>query len=285
MNVGRPKLNGLGTAAGSLAALAAHYALDVSTAARVLELAAGEALSAVFGFEVDACLSPEGEFTLTGYLRDPYGGIAEIRDIAPGSVSRNVCNLVNSRLHAALESASARVRACGLAPIAGAALPGRIVSAPVPGEPLQVELYREVQGWWGAPVRGLCDWRSTAPHERGAYAVGQDRWWYVSAVYTARAGRLRRLCVKLSRSTARLPEALLRARLREEGALPVAAACVSRTAGRSSAIVVARPVPREALAWVSRELGEALEVRVARPAPARAHHGEEGHVRLAEARV
>lgn len=104
-------------------------------------------------------------------------------------------------------------------------------------------------------VAAICPLSQQPPGERELYAVGAPLFFFVSDVRLIGREMHFKVDVRLSRTSMRLPELLLKM---QSGIGEIR--CVRRVAGRISVVVARERLPREAITAVAAELGERIKV-------------------------
>lgn len=104
-------------------------------------------------------------------------------------------------------------------------------------------------------ITGACPVSQQPRQERGGYREGDTRFFFVSAVRLVGREALFRVDIRLSRTTRRLTEVLLKM---ETGLGEIR--CVRRIAGKISLVAARERLPREAILTVAAELGERIKV-------------------------
>jgi len=104
-------------------------------------------------------------------------------------------------------------------------------------------------------VAGTCPVSQQPQRERGTYRQGESRFFFVSSVRLVGWDKVLLVKIRLSRTTRRLPEALL---TMETGMTGIR--CIRRIAGKISLVTAQERLPREAILAVAAELGERVKV-------------------------
>jgi len=243
-----------------------NYGLDYDTVSRLLEISISDALTYIFGYEVDAGIDDESEtLSVVGYLRDDIGAIWEIREIPEAAITPNAFPLILSNFRKALVAAAERTAAARLySSLVKDVCLGQVVSMPSPQYGVRVKLLRPMTNEYEEGILGVADWRNIPPHERAHTHLGDRKYWYISSVYTVmNHENVREARIKLSRTSINLPEKLMRHYLRlagEDGNL--ALKCEKRILGAKSVIVTERRIPLEVIKAVSNELKEFIEIKI-----------------------
>ena len=105
---------------------------------------------------------------------------------------------------------------------------------------------------------GVCPARFQPLHERGRYAIGSVKEFYISSVVPVMVNKkYSRVRILLSRTSKELPRLLLQERSRISGIR-----CLKRIPGAYSNIVTPKRIPKDVINSVGKELGEHLHVSI-----------------------
>jgi len=230
--------------------VAREHRLPLGETRALLERTLSEALTEAFGRRVFVSLSGED---LVIYRETGSDGPEGLERLSPRKVRKEVVRLCRYRVERELNRRKAIGEYDFLKTLQGAVVRG-VVDRVMQDGSLAV-LFPVDELFSSREVNGTCQVSQQPPKERGAYCTGDARFFFVSSVRLVCREQVMRVDVRLSRSTRRLPEALLKM---ETGIACIR--CTRRIAGRISLVESRERLPREAILAVAAELGERVKV-------------------------
>ncbi|HOI16663.1 MAG TPA: hypothetical protein PK036_10025 [Geobacteraceae bacterium] len=230
--------------------VAREHRLPAREARALLERTLSEALTDAFGRRVIVFLSGEA---IAIYRETGRNGPEGLEQLSPRQVWKEVIRLCRYRVETELNRRKAIREYDFLKTLQGAVVRG-VVDRVMEDGSLAV-LFPVDELFNCREVAGTCPVSMQPPRERGTYRQGEGRSFFVSSVRLVDKDQVLRVDILLSRTTLRLPEALLKM---ETGMVGIR--CIRRIAGRISLIESRESLPREAILAVAAELGERVKV-------------------------
>lgn len=230
--------------------VAKEYRLPAGETREILEETLSDTLTEAFGRRIMVFLSGE---KMVIYRETGENGREGLERLSPRQISKEVVRLCRHRVETELN----RRRAIGeydfLKTLQGTVVRG-IVDRIMDDGSLAV-LFPVDELFNCREVTGTCPEGQQPPKERGTYRQGEARLFFVSSVRLVDWGKVLLLEIRLSRTTRKLPEILLKMETGMSGIR-----CIRRIAGRISLIESRESLPREAILAVAAELGERVKV-------------------------
>lgn len=230
--------------------VAREHRLPTRETRAILEQTLSDALTEAFGRRVIVSLSGEN---MVIYRETGKNGREGLERLSPRQIRKEVIRLCRYRVETELNRRKAIGEYDFLKPLQGAVVRGIVDRVMHDGSiavlfPIdELFNYRE--------VAGTCPVAQQPPRERGAYRQGEARYFLVSSVRLVGWDKVLLVKIRLSRTTCRLPEALL---TMETGMTGIR--CIRRVAGKISLVTAQERLPREAILAVAAELGERVKV-------------------------
>jgi hypothetical protein len=230
--------------------VARKYRLPAEEAKNLLERALSESLTEAFGKRVivSFCGDALSIYRETG--RDDAEGLERL---SPHQVRKEVVRLCRYRIETELGKRKTIAEYDYLKTLRGAAVRG-VVDRVLDDGTLMV-LFHVDELFNCQEITGSCPVFQQPRRERGSFREGDTRFFFVSSVLLVGREQVLRVDILLSRTTRRLPEALLKM---ETGIACIR--CTRRIAGRISLVESRERLPREAILAVAAELGERVKV-------------------------
>jgi len=260
-----PKLN-IKNPTAYVAEAANWYGLDVTTVVEEMERGFEDAMSYVTGYDVQAWLEfneDELDIKLFAYMGRNPGKEDDLRkrEFDLESITPNAVHLINSRIRQRLEIKQTLNDCRALVPMIGEVYEGRITDHPASGQPLRVELYKEIHGILET-IHASCMYGDQPIHERSKYALGQSRMWQVKSVYLEKIDADRIVKILLTRSTKVFPQVLMRKLCQDS--IPYSKlgeiVCIKRMPGIYTLLATEQKLPPKAIARLSEELSEKIRI-------------------------
>jgi hypothetical protein len=230
--------------------VAGKYRLPAEETKNLLERALSDSLTEAFGKRVivSFCGDALSIYRETG--RDDAEGLERL---SPRQVRKEVVRLCRYRVETELVKRKTIAEYDYLKTLQGAAVRG-VVDRVLDDDTLMVLVHVD-ELLNCREITGSCPVSQQPRRERGVYREGDIQFFFVSSVRLVGREQVLRVDVRLSRTTRRLPEVLLRM---ETGITGIR--CTRRIAGRISLVESRERLPREAILAVSTELGERVKV-------------------------
>jgi len=230
--------------------VAREHRLSTGEIMALLERTLSEALTDAFGRRVIVSFSGDD---LAIYRETGRSGPEGLERLSPRQVRKEVVRLCRYRVETELNRRKAIREYDFLKPLQGTVVRG-VVDWVMHDGSLAVlfpvdELFNCLE------VAGTCPVAQQPPRERGTYRQGESRFFFVSSVRLVGWDKVLLVKIRLSRTTRRLPEALL---TMETGMTGIR--CIRRIAGKISLVTAQERLPREAILAVAAELGERVKV-------------------------
>jgi len=230
--------------------VAREHRLPAGEARAILERALSEALTEAFGRRVIVSISGE---VIAIYRETGRNGPEGLERLSPRQVRKEVIRLCRYRVETELNRRKAIGEYDFLKTLQGAVVRG-VVDRVMNNGTLMV-LFPVDELFNCREVTGTCPKSKQPPRERGSYREGEARSFFVSSVRLVGREKVLRVDIRLSRTTRRLPEVILKM---ETGITGIR--CIRRMAGKISIVVSRERLPREAILAVAAELGERVKV-------------------------
>jgi hypothetical protein len=230
--------------------IAREYRLPAGETRAILEQTLSDALTEAFGRRVIVSLAGEN---MAIYRETGENGREGLERLSPRQVRKEVVRLCRYRVETELNRRNAIREYDFLKPLQGSVVRG-IVDWVMHDGSLAV-LFPIDELFNCREVAGTCPVSQQPPRERGAYRQGEARFFFISSVRLVGWDKELLVQIRLSRTTRRLPEALLTV---ETGMTGIR--CTRRIAGKISQIESRKRLSREAILAVAAELGERVKV-------------------------
>jgi hypothetical protein len=230
--------------------VAREHRLHSGEARALLERTLSEALTEAFGRRVIVSLSGDD---LAIYRETGRNGPEGLELLSPRQIRKEVVRLCRYRVETELNRRKAFREYDFLKTLQGAVVRGVVDRVLDDGS--LVVLFPVDELFNCREVAGTCPVAQQPPRERGSYRQGEARFFFVSSVRLVGRDKILRVEIRLSRTSRRLPEALLKM---ETGIACIR--CTRRIAGRISLVESRERLPREAILAVTAELGERVKV-------------------------
>ncbi|MDD2337517.1 MAG: hypothetical protein PHD01_13175 [Geobacteraceae bacterium] len=230
--------------------VAREHRLPAGETRAILEQTLSDALTEAFGRRVIVSLSGED---LAIYRETGRSGPEGLERLYPRQIRKEVVRLCRYRVETELNRRKAIREYDFLKPLQGSVVRG-VVDWVMHDGSLAV-LFPVDELFNCREVAGTCPVAQQPPRERGAYRQGESRFFFVSSVRLVGWDKELLVQIRLSRTTRRLPEALLTV---ETGMTGIR--CTRRIAGKISQIESRKRLSREAILAVAAELGERVKV-------------------------
>jgi len=230
--------------------VAKEYRLPAGETMAILEQTLSDALTEAFGRRVIVFLSGE---KMVIYRETVKNGREGLERLYPRQIRKEVVRLCRYRVETELNRRRAIREYDFLKPLQGSVVRGVVDWVRHDGS-LAV-LFPVDELFNCREVAGTCPEAQQPPRERGTYRQGEARFFFVSSVRLVGWGKVMLLEIRLSRTTRRLPEILLKM---ETGMAGIR--CTRRIVGKISLVTSRESLPREAILAVAAELGERVKV-------------------------
>ena len=230
--------------------VARKYRLPAGDIRALLEQTLSEALTEAFGRRVIVSLSGED---LAIYRETGRNGPEGLDRLSPRQVRKEVVRLCRYRVETELNRRKVIEEHDFLKILQGAVVRG--VVDRVMNDGSLVVLFPVDELFNCREVTGTCPVFQQPRRERGSFREGDIRFFFVSSVRLVGRDHVLRVAIRLSRTTRRLPEVLLKMETCMTGIR-----CIHRIAGKISLVVSRERLPREAILAVAAELGERVKV-------------------------
>jgi hypothetical protein len=230
--------------------VAKKYRLPEEETRTLLERSLSESLTVAFRKKVIVSFSGG---VLSIYREAGRDGAEGLERLSPNLVRKEVVRLCRYRIETELGKRNALSEFDYLKTLQGSAVRG-VVDRVLDDGSLMV-LFPVDDLFNCREITGYCPVSQQPRRERTGYREGDSRFFFVSAVRLVGRENLFRVDIRLSRTSRRLPETLLK---RETGRDELR--CIRRIAGRISLVVSRERLPREAILAVATELGERVKV-------------------------
>ncbi|MRR58330.1 MAG: hypothetical protein EG824_08985 [Deltaproteobacteria bacterium] len=227
-----------------------EYRLPAGETMVILEQTLSEALTEAFGRRVIVSLSGENMII---YRETGRNGPEGLERLSPRQIRKEVVRLCRYRVKTELNRRKAIGEYDFLKTLQGAVVRG--VVDRVMNDGSLVVLFPVDELFNCREVAGTCPVAQQPQRERGIYRQGESRFFFVSSVRLVGWDKVLLLEIRLSRTSRRLPEILLKM---ETGMTGIQ--CTRRIAGRISLVTSRESLPREAILAVAAELGERVKV-------------------------
>jgi hypothetical protein len=230
--------------------VAGKYRLPAVETKNLLERALSESLTEAFGKRVIVSFCGDA---LSIYRETGSNGAEGLERLSPPQVRKDVVRLCRYRIETELRRRKALIDFDYLRTLQGSVVRG-VVDRVLDDGTLMV-LFPVDELFNCREITGSCPVSQQPQRERGSYREGKTSFFFVSTVRLLGRKNLFRVDIRLSRTTRRLTEVLLKM---ETGLGEIR--CVRRIAGRISLVESRERLPREAILAVSTELGERVKV-------------------------
>ena len=230
--------------------VAREHRLPAGETRAILEQTLSDALTEAFGRRLIVSLSGEN---MVIYRETGKNGREGLEWLSPQQIRKEVVRLCRYRVETELNRRKAIREYDFLKPLQGAVVRG-VVDWVMHDGSLAV-LFPVDELFNCRDVAGTCPVAQQPPRERGTYRQGESRFFFVSSVRLVGWDKVLLVKIRLSRTTRRLPEALL---TMETGMTGIR--CIRRIAGKMSLIESRERLSREAILAVAAELGERVKV-------------------------
>lgn len=227
-----------------------EYRLPAGETRAILEQTLSDALTEAFGRRVIVSLAGEN---MVIYRETGKNGREGLERLSPRQIRKEVVRLCRYRVETELNRRKAIREYDFLKPLQGSVVRG-VVDWVMHDGALAV-LFPVDELFNCREVAGTCPVAQQPPRERGTYRQGEAKLFFVSSVRLVGWDKVLLVEIRLSRSTRRLPEALL---TMETGMTGIR--CIRRIAGKISLVTSRESLPREAILAVAAELGERVKV-------------------------
>jgi len=229
--------------------VADKYRLPAEITRKLLEISLSESLTEAFGRRVIAL------FTKCGLqIYRECGEEEKLERLPLPLLGKELVQKCLFRVEIALQSRKALLDQGYLNTLRGSVLRG-VIDKVLDDGSLSILFYLD-ELFNCREIAGTCPFSQQPPRERGHYRPGDPLFFFVSRVHLVGREDVVKVDVRLSRTSMRLPELLLRMK---SGMGEIW--CVKRIAGRLSILTARQRVPGEAISAVARELGERIRVR------------------------
>jgi len=226
------------------------YRLPSGETRVILEETLSDALTEAFGRRVIVSLSGEN---MVIYRATGENGWEGLERLSPRKIRKEVVRLCRYRVETELSRRKAIREYDFLKTLQGSVVRG-VVDWLMDDGSLSV-LFPVDELFNCREITGTCPVAQQPPRERGTYRQGESRFFFVSSVRLVGWDKVLLVKIRLSRTTRRLPEALL---TMETGMAGIR--CIRRFAGKMSLIESRERLSREAILAVAAELGERVKV-------------------------
>lgn len=230
--------------------VAREYRLPAGETMALLERALSEALTEAFGRRVIVSLSGEDLAIYREIGRNSPEGLERI---SPLQIRKEVVRLCRYHVETELNRKKAIGEYDFLKTLQGAVVRGVVDLVKKDGS--LVVLFPVDELFNCREVSGTCPVSMQSQRERGTFREGAARFFFVSSVRLVGREKVLRVDIRLSRTTRRLPEALLKM---ETGMAGIR--CTRRIAGKICLVTARERLPLEAILAVAAELGERVKV-------------------------
>lgn len=226
------------------------YRLPAGETREILEETLSDALTEAFGRRVFVSLAGEN---MVIYRETGENGREGLERLSPRKIRKEVVRLCRYRVETELNRRTAIREYDFLKTLQGSVVRG-VVNRVLDDDSLSV-LFPVDELFNCREVAGTCPVAQQPPRERETYRQGEARFFFVSSVRLVDWGKVLLLEIRLSRTSRRLPELLLKM---ETGITGIR--CIRRIAGKISLVESPERLPREAILAVAAELGERIKV-------------------------
>ncbi len=230
--------------------VAKEHRLPAGEARAILERTLSEALTEAFGRRVIVSFSGKD---LAIFLETGRNGPEGLERLSPRQVRKEVVRLCRYRVETELNRKKAIGEYDFLKTLQGVVVRG-VVDRVLEDGSLMV-LFPVDELFNCREITGTCPVSLQPPRERGTFRGGEARSFFVASVLLVGKDQVLRVDIRLSRTTRRLPEALLKM---ETGMTGIR--CIRRIAGKICLVTARKRLPREAILAVAAELGERVKV-------------------------
>lgn len=226
------------------------YRLPAGETREILEETLSDALTEAFGRRVMVFLSGEN---MVIYRETGENGREGLERLSPRQIRKEVVRLCRYRIETELNRRKAIREYDFLKTLQGSVVRG-VINRVMDDDSLSV-LFPVEELFNCREITGTCPEAQQPPRERGTYRLGEARFFFVSSVRLVDWGKVLLLEIRLSRTSRRLPELLLKM---ETGMTGIR--CIRRISGKTSLVESPERIPREAILAVASELGERIKV-------------------------
>lgn len=230
--------------------IAREYRLPAGETMVILEQTLSDTLTEAFGRRVIVSLSGENMVICRETGKNGREGLERL---SPRQVRKEVVRLCRYRIETELNRRKAIREYDFLKTLQGAVVRG--VVDRVKKDSSLVVLFPVDELFNCREIAGISPVSMQPPRERGTYRQGEARFFFVSSVRLVGWDKVLLVEIRLSRTSRRLPEALLKM---ETGLTEIR--CIRRIAGKISLIASRERLSREAILAVATELGERVKV-------------------------
>jgi hypothetical protein len=226
------------------------YRLPAGETREILEETLSDTLTEAFGRRVIVFLSGE---KMVIYRETGKNGWEGLERLSPRKIRKEVVRLCRYRVETELNRRTAIREYDFLKTLQGSVVRG-VVNRVLDDDSLSV-LFPVNELFNCREVAGTCPVSQQPPRERETYRQGEARFFFVSSVRLVDWGKVLLLEIRLSRTSRRLPEILLKMKTGMTGIR-----CIRRISGKISLVESPEKIPREAILAVAAELGERIKV-------------------------
>ncbi|MHC1697593.1 MAG: hypothetical protein AB9919_05930 [Geobacteraceae bacterium] len=230
--------------------IAREYRLPAGETRAILEQTLSDALTEAFGRRVIVFLSGE---KMIIYRESGKNGREGLERLSPRQIRKEVVRLCRYRIETELNRRKAIREYDFLKTLQGAVVRG-VVDWVMHDGSLAV-LFPVDELFNCREVTGTCTLSMQPQRERGTFREGEARSFFVSSVRLVGWDKVLLVEIRLSRTSRRLPEILLKM---ETGMTGIR--CTRRIAGKISLVTSRKNLPKEAILAVAAELGERVKV-------------------------
>ena len=230
--------------------LAEKFSLPDGESKKLLENALSESLTEAFGKQVIVYLSGN---SLSIYRETVRDGSVELKRLPPDLLRKDLIRRCRYFVERELQRRKAIIEFDYLESLRGTAVKGVVDKVRSDGSLLVLFYVDDLFDC--REIAGTCPVSQQPPEERGLYAPGDSHFFFVSKVLLVGREKALKVDVRLSRTSMRLPELLLKMK---SGVGEIK--CVKRIAGRISVVMAGQRLSREAIIATASELGERVRV-------------------------
>ncbi len=230
--------------------IAEKFRLPAEENRKLLESALSKALTEAFGKKVIVYLSGD---SLSIYRSTGRNGTVVLKRLPAGLLRKDLVRRCRYCVERELERRKTVIEFGFLKSLRGTVVKGVVDKVRKDGS-LSVLFYLD-DLFDCREIAGTCPASQQPPEERGLYAPGDYHYFFVSKVLLIGQEKALKIDVRLSRTSMRLPELLLKMK---SGVGEIR--CVKRISGCISVVTTPQKLPREAILAVSAELGERVRV-------------------------
>jgi hypothetical protein len=256
---------------GLLCEVADTYGMPLETLIELVEESFNSVLAGVSGYSVETWIEPsrdgkEWNVTIWACAGSWHEAKGYFR-MALGDVSRNAVRLIGRLIAGELQDYALRERFSAACRLRRCVCEGTVSRPRAKDGTLIVDIRQDPPGVFAPPVvyRAFCPPLHQHPRERRADMTGTVRKYMVSRVEMRRDGNGdAAILIEASRTSAGLPEILMRQLCRALGDGRRIIRCLRRYPGTQTVLFSSRPVPRRVMMAVEEAIGEPLYVQLPR---------------------